>query len=305
MAPVDVLVIGESLFDVVVDADLGMTAHAGGGPYNVARAIGRLDGAVAFLGGISDDRFGRALRTLLHDDGVDLRCLADRPEPTTLAMVELSEGGDASYHFHLAGTAAIEVGPEDARALVPEGVGAVVVGTLGLLAEPLAVATEAVLEELAPTVVRFVDPNVRPVAVTDEATYRARLQRVLAAADVVKVSDDDLAWLLPDAAPEDGAARLLDQGARLVLLTRGAEGVTIVSALGSTTVEAAPVDVGDTIGAGGAFLGAWVAEWRVAGRGREELADREAVREVTLFACRAAALACSRPGADPPRRDEL
>jgi fructokinase len=151
----------------------------------------------------------------------------------------------------------------------------------------------------------MLDPNCRPGVVEDEEAYRARLWRVLAHTDVVKVSDDDLAWLDPGTPAVDAARALLEPGAAAALLTRGAEGAIVVTASEAVRVPAPRVEVVDTIGAGDAFGGGFLASWRRGGLPRERLASLDAVVAATEFACLVAARTCERRGASPPRLDEL
>jgi fructokinase len=141
--------------------------------------------------------------------------------------------------------------------------------------------------------------------IADPAAYRARLARVLALADVVKVSEEDLAWLAPGVPARDAAQALLGQGPAAVLLTLGGDGALALTARGEMAVAAPPVDVVDTIGAGDAFSGGWLAWWSERALGPDALSDADAVADATRFACLVAARTCERAGASPPRRDEL
>ena len=226
-------------------------------------------------------------------------------DPTTLALVELDDHGSARYRFYDEGTAAPGLTVDDARAALPDGVAYLHVGTLGLVLEPMATALEALAGELAGRALVMTDPNCRPEIIGDAAAYRARLARVLAVTDVAKVSDDDLAWLEPGVDPTEAARGLLAQGPAVVLLTRGADGALVLTGDAEHAVAAPPVDVVDTIGAGDAFSGGWLAWWSERGLGREDLADAARVTEATRFACLVAALTCARAGATPPTRAEL
>jgi fructokinase len=302
---VTILVGGEALYDLVVAPDGAIAAHPGGGPFNTARTIARLEQPVAFLGRLSTDRFGRGHERLLAGDGVGLDAVTRSDDPTTLALAEVDEHGGASYRFYAGGTAAAGLTPEEALAALPDGVEVLHVGTLGLVLEPVGSALEAVVERLAPSALVAVDPNVRPGAIADAAAYRARLDRVLARAHAVKVSEDDLGWLEPGRSWLDAARTLLARGPAAVLVTRGAEGAAAVTAGAHTEVEAARVEVVDTIGAGDAFGGGFLAWWRARGLDRDALHDHELVVEATRFAALVAALTCAKPGASPPRLDEL
>jgi fructokinase len=300
-----IVVAGEALFDLVAGDGDGLGAHPGGGPFNTARTLGRLGRPVTYLGRVSTDRFGERLAGLLADDRVGLGAVVRTEAPTTLALAELDASGSARYRFYTQGTSAPGLTEDDAVTALPAEVGIVHVGTLGLVLEPMASALEAVVRRYSDRALVMVDPNCRPTIITDEADYRARLRRVLAATHVVKVSEEDLAWLSPGLPAEEAARALLAQGPGVVLLTRGGEGALALTTREALAVAAPPTTVVDTIGAGDAFSGGFLAWWSERGLGAAELADREAVRAATAFACLVAARTCERPGASPPWRDEL
>jgi fructokinase len=188
---------------------------------------------------------------------------------------------------------------------LPPAVGILHVGTLGLTLEPMATALEAVVEELAGQALVMVDPNIRPWVIGDADSYRRRLRRVLARTDVVKVSEEDLAWLEPQRSAAAAARMLLQAGPRVVLLTRGPDGVQVVTGAGDVPVPAPEVEVADTIGAGDAFGGGFLAWWHSQGFGRDELADQDAVVAAATFGALVAARTVERPGASPPFLHEL
>ncbi len=277
-----IVVGGEALVDLVAGGDGELAAHLGGGPFNCARTLGRLEQPVAYLGRISNDRFGTQLREQLVEDGVSLEMVVETDDPTTLALAELDDEGAATYRFYSGGTSVPGLTPEAALATLPPSVEMVHVGTLGLVFEPIADALEAVVEHATGALV-MVDVNVRPLAIPDAERYRARIARLLPRTNVVKASDDDLAWLEPDRGEVEAARALLDDGPTVVLLTRGGSGVTVVTADGETDVPALQVEVVDTIGAGDAFGGGFLAWWRRSGLGVEDLgADRRRTRRHAL-----------------------
>ena len=288
-----ILVAGEALVDLVPAEDGTLTPYPGGGPFTTARALGRLGRPVAFAGRLSTDRFGERMAAMLAADGVAADATERTGDPTTLALAEVDAAGAATYRFYTEGTSA--PGLAAAAAGEPAVLHA---GTLGLVLEPMATAVEALIARLAGRALVMLDPNIRTAAVTDEAAYRARLDRVLRHADVVKVSDEDLAWLAP-------GESLLERGPAVTLVTRGGEGATAHGPFGTLEVAAPRISVADTIGAGDTFGAGWLAWWTEHGLGTGALADCDAVAEATSFACRAAAITCSRAGADPPRRAEL
>jgi fructokinase len=302
-----ILVGGEALYDVVLSDDgEELTAHPGGGPFNASRAIARLERPVAYLGRLSNDRFGARLERILVDDGVRLESVVRTEEPTTLALAELGDGGSVSrYRFYAQGTSAAGLTSEAALAALPENVHTVFVGTLGLVLEPMAGALEAVVDRLSATALVAVDPNCRPDVIRDPAAYRRRLGRILARSHLLKVSEEDVAWLYPGRDPVDATRALMADGPSVAVLTRGGDGAVVVSADRAEAVAAPAIEVVDTIGAGDAFAGGFLSWWHEQGLAREALADVDTVVAATRFACVVAARTCERAGASPPRRAEL
>jgi fructokinase len=301
-----ILVAGEALYDLVLQGPTDdLHGHPGGAGLNTARTIGRLQQPVAYLGRLSRDRFGERLLGLLAEDGVDLAAVERTNDPTTLALAEVDDDGVARYRFYERGTSAVGMTPETALASLPDGLRYLHVGTLALLLEPVATALEAVVEHLAPSALIAFDPNIRPSAIGDEEAYRARLRRVLARSHVVKVSQEDLDWLYPDAPHVEALRELLSLGPTLALLTRGPNGALVVTRSAEVAVPAPRAKVVDTIGAGDAFGGGFLAWWSERELARDDLGTIDLAVEATAFACLVAARTCSRPGASPPYRSEL
>ncbi len=296
-----IVVGGEALIDLVPHADQ-LAAHPGGGPYNTARTLARLDQEVHYLGCLSDDGFGTTLRARLEEDGVRLDTVVPTTKPTTLALAEVDAGGAASYRFYTDGTSAPSVTPEAALAALPRDVDLLHVGTLGLVMEPIASALRAVVEAVADRALVMVDPNCRPTFIADRDAYRERLGETLRHAHVVKVSEDDLAYLTPGLGVAEAARAL---GVPVALVTLGGDGALIVGAETEEHVDAPAITVVDTIGAGDAFGGGFLAYWARAGLAVADLGDRGAVRAATAFACAVAARTCERAGASPPRLSDL
>jgi len=299
-----IVVGGEALVDLVPH-ESGLHAHPGGGPYNTARTLGRLEQDVHYLGCLSDDGFGARLRARLAEDGVKLDTAVETTLPTTLALAEVDAAGGATYRFYTDGTSAPALTPEQALAALPEQVDFLHVGTLGLVMEPTALALQAVVEAVADRALIMVDPNCRPTFIPDRATYRRSLAATLGLTHVVKVSNDDLEYLEPGVDPIRAARNLLEEGPTIALVTLGGEGALIVTASGETVVAAPKIEVVDTIGAGDAFGGGFLAYWRMKGLDRDQLGDADAVQAATTFACIVAARTCERAGANPPRLSEL
>ena len=274
----------------------------GGGPFNTAVGLARLGVDVSLLTRLSPDAFGDALAARLDGEGVDDALVQRGPEPSTLAVVTVSDSGGARYSFHVAGAADREVtDPGD----LPDDTVALAVGTLSLVLEPGAsVYTALALRAAARGRFVSLDPNVRPSLAVDAAALRGRLDALAAVAGLVKLSDEDAQWWGRD--PED----LLDGGAAAVVLTRGADG------LGARTRAAGRVDVPaarghplvDTIGAGDsvhAALLAWCHHHDLLGPGRLAGLDAAGWAAGLGYAAAAAAITCSRAGAEPPYASEL
>ena len=306
-----IVVMGEALVDLVIALDGSIRPYLGGGPYNTARTLGRLEVPVAFLGRVSDDSFGEQILECLAMDGVSTVLVVPTTDPTTLAMATLDKRGAATYRFYFEGTSVPGLTPEMAATQLPDAIDALHVGTLALVLEPIADAVESVLRDLDGDDLVFVDPNIRPVVIADRRAYLTRLARVLAHADVVKVSDDDLAWISPGVAPEEAARALLDtspdngpgDGPSVVLLTMGERGVLVVTPAATDLVEAPAVKVVDTIGAGDSFAGGVLAWWH--DHGKPDLTEHSAAIAATAFGCLVAAATVATAGANPPRRSEL
>ncbi len=298
-----IVVAGEALIDLVIDPLGHVTAALGGAPFNTARALGRLGVDVAFLGAISTDRFGTMLAAQLESDHVGLQ-LAPRVEmPTTLAAAELDERGTASYRFYIDGTSApaLSAAPADN---VPD---VLFTGGLGLVLTPMADAVEAYTARCAgsPASMVMVDVNCRPKIIPDRHAYLDRVRRVIALADVVKVSDEDLHYLDPEQHPLEVAASLLEVGPRAVLVTAGGKSVHVLVDGAGREIAIEPVEVVDTIGAGDTFGAGFLAWWTGNGYGAEHLSQLDLLEPAVRAASAAAAVVCGRRGADPPWRAEL
>lgn len=299
------VVTGEALIDLVLARDGSLDGHPGGGPYNVARTIGRLEQPVSYLGRISTDGFGRRLREQLEADGVTLGSAIATDAPTTLALAELDASGAAQYRFYDTGTSAPGLTLEAASAALPEHVGMFYLGTLGLVFEPMASTLEALVARMDDDTLVALDPNCRPTTIADPAAFRGRLARLLEHTDVMKASEDDLEWISPGTDIVTASRELLARDDAVALVTLGGDGALVITAHETLEVRAPAVEVVDTIGAGDAFMGAFLADWRSRGFSRAELRRLDEVQRVAAFACRVAAITCSRAGADPPRLAEL
>ena len=279
---------------------------AGGSVFNTAVALGRLGAPSGFFGGLSTDMFGALLRRRLAESGVDASRAVSSSRPTTLVFLRIV-AGEASYAFFDEGSAGRMLGEADLPALPPHA-DALHFGAISLVQEPAAMAFETLLMRECARRVISLDPNIRPALISDEAAYRSRMTRLLARSDVVKLSEDDLAWLTPGAPAAAVAESWLAAGSGLVVVTRGSEGSEAFSAAGHIAVPAVPAVVADTVGAGDTFTAGLLAALR-----RDGLLGKAAIRALTpdqlagalSFAARAASVTVSRAGADPPWAEEI
>jgi fructokinase len=301
-----IVVAGEALIDLVV-MDGAILPSPGGGPYNTARALGRLGASVGFLGRLSLDLFGSMLADVLVSSGVSLEYTGRGVEPSPLAIAHRAPDGEVEYSFYLAGTTITAA--EDERLPAPQAdVSALHVGSLALALEPSASALEALVEQERGRRVIVVDPNVRPAAIADAADYRARFDRCCRAAHIVKLSASDASWLFPGVGPERVAERMLGLGTELVVVTLGADGAKAWTPTASGRAPTPRVDVADTIGAGDAFgaglLFALLERGFLVEGGAAALESSD-LDDVLGFASAVAALTCARAGADTPTRPEV
>jgi fructokinase len=298
-----ILVAGEALVDLVVTYGK-IIPFPGGGPYNTARALGRLGASVGFLGRLSHDHFGSMLAGVLAESGVSLDHTSRGPEPSALAIAHRSADGEADYRFYLRGTTASYASLPTLGAEIR----ALYVGSLALAIEPSASALEALVERECHQRIVVIDPNVRAAAITDQSGYRARFERCCRGAHILKLSASDASWLLPGVGPDEVATRLLESGAELVVVTLGGDGAVAATPLARARVPAQPVDVLDTIGAGDAFgAGLLVAldERGALQRERVTALGAPELEQVLRFASAVAALTCARPGAETPTVSEV
>ena len=287
--------------EVLVDLINGV-GHIGGGPENTAIALARLGHQVEFIDGISSDQWGEAARDELNLDGVGTRFCKFSDKPTCQAIVTLDQNGSATYEFVIDGTATFDFSADWLPDPYKHKPSLLHIGTLVTAIQPAAsVLFDWALEvsELAPIIF---DPNVRPAVIPDRENYRAQVEKWVDISAVVKVSEDDLTWLYPGQDHVEIAKRWIANDVSVVVITHGADGLTGVTAQGVVKAPGVKVDVVDTIGAGDT-VGAVIAE-AVKNIGLVEL--HGAALMVTLEkAARAAAITCSRKGANPPTSREL
>jgi fructokinase len=305
------LVCGEALMDVFSCGDtargVGLDARIGGSPFNVAVGLARLGQPVAFFGGVSTDFLGDRLVRALRDEGVALQAVQRLDAPTTLSMVGVDSEGRPSYAFHGHGAADRLLGP-DAVARLDLRPAVVHVGSYVTVVEPAAAAVRALVEREHGRALIAFDPNVRLNVEPRVERWREALEWLVRRADVVKISEEDLGLLYPGQAAETLAAGWLRDGAGLVVLTRGEHGSQAFTAAQRVSVPAERCPLVDTVGAGDTFQAAlltWLAEHACLSAAQLRALPAAGLAEALAFAGRAAAITCSRQGADLPRRAEL
>jgi fructokinase len=307
-----IVVCGEALIDLFIgapsSAGLPSEAIAGGSPFNVAIGVGRLGRSSAFLSTLSDDAFGSFLASKLTDAGVSSTYLQRCPKRTTLSVIATSATGQPQYSFYADDSADRALSPEALPPQLPPDVKAIAAGSYALGVEPIASAIETLLRREAGSRVISLDPNVRPRVVGDLTVYRERFERLLAHATIVKASDEDIELLYSTHDLTSAARAWLEMGPKLVIITRGANGPLAV--FGSSVLDrpAPRVDVVDTVGAGDTFHAAllsWLDAHSLLTPESVAQLDESQVTAALDFAAAAAAIVCTRRGANPPTWDEV
>ena len=298
-----ILCCGEALIDMIPQADGALMPHPGGAALNTAIALARLDTEVGLLAGLSRDPMGQILRDALAAEGVDLSLAVMDERPTTLAIVSM-RAGQPQYAFWDENSAGRMIAPADMPD-IPAGVSTLLFGGVSLCHAPAADSFVRLAETACDRVI-MLDPNIRPALITDEPAYRARLQRMLDLADIIKVSDEDLDWLYPDT--PDLAARLAMLAAHdpaLVLLTQGSGDVLAIQGARQTRVPVATVPVKDTVGAGDAFSAGVLAQLSAQGALRKSAIAGLDVTAALRFGVQVAGVSVTRSGANPPTLQEI
>ncbi|MCL6705674.1 carbohydrate kinase [Pseudomonas sp. R2.Fl] len=305
-----ILCCGEALIDMLPrETTLGEKAfapYAGGAIFNTAIALGRLGVTTGFFTGLSDDMMGDVLRETLTASHVDYRFCAVSSRPTTIAFVKLVDG-HATYAFYDENTAGRMITTADLPAIGPE-CKALHFGAISLIPEPCGSTYEALMTREHATRVISLDPNIRPGFIKDKAAHKARIERMAAMSDILKFSDEDLAWFDLDGDLDALAAHWLNAGAKLVVVTRGADGAVGYTGRFKAEVASERVTVVDTVGAGDTFDAGILASFDRQGLlTKEKVAalDEASVRAALQLGARAAAVTVSRAGANPPFAREI
>ncbi len=301
-------VAGEALIDFASVGDLRFQGYCGGSPLNAAIAVARLDVPVGYISQLSTDLFGIRLRRHLETNGVDTRFVLSHPAPTTLAFVE--RDGEVNRYQFLASGAADTLYAPDPLPTLPSETRFLHFGSVSLLAEPAAGSFTRVVDLHRERLTVVFDPNVRPTLIRDEHDYRRRCRDWIQRCHLLKLSDDDAAYLAAGAPHVDEAiGEWLEHGPRAVLLTAGSGGARLYRREREPiAVPGFEVTVTDTIGAGDTFTAATSVGLLERGvTDPDDLGElpADAWRAVLRFAAAAAAINCTRSGADPPTREEV
>lgn len=305
-----ILCCGEALIDMLpretTSGEQAFAPYAGGAVFNTAIALGRLGARTGFFSGLSTDLFGKMLIEQLSNSKVDVARAARADRPTTMAFVTLTNG-QASYAFYDENTAGRLLSEADLPQNIDD-LDALFFGGISLPVEPCGAAYEALALRAAGDKLVMIDPNIRPGFITDEPRYRARINRMMAAADIVKLSDEDLIWLEGEGDIAALARGLIERGTKLVFITEGATGAHCFTKDASYFEPSRRVEVIDTVGAGDTFNAGILAALDRAGalsKSAVAQADEALIRAALTLGASAAAVTVSRAGANPPWAEEL
>ena len=294
-------VCGEALIDKISSAG-AVREIPGGGPANTAHALARLAIENEFIGGLSHDAYGQMMREQFIAAGVGLRFTPTHELPTCVADVTIAADGSASYQFFIDGTATFAYEKKNLPDIASSDVDAIYFGTLATIVEPGATVLFEWMKGAVGKVPIIFDPNIRPSVMGDRERYQSAVARFLQISDVVKASTDDIGWLYPDMHEFEVAKSWLEHGVKLVVITRGENGLVGITGEHMVEVPGVKVDVVDTVGAGdtvGAILAEGILHHGLARALTTELSH------ILHRAVQASAITCSRQGAQPPYRNEL
>ena len=305
-----ILCCGEALIDMLprptAEGENGYVPHAGGAIFNTAIALGRLGVPTGFFTGLADDMMGDILRETLAASKVDFSSCAIVSRPSTLAFVKLVKG-QATYAFYDEGTAGRMIEEADLPVLGAD-CEAMHFGAISLIQNPCGATYEALMRREHGQRVISLDPNIRPGFIKDKQAHLGRISRMAAMSDIIKFSDEDLEWFGIPGNHDELAAYWLGQGAKLVVVTRGAEGATGYTNTMKISVPSERVTVVDTVGAGDTFDAGILASLKhgdLLTKAKVAALDEKAVRDALSLGAKAAAVTVSRAGANPPWAGEL
>ncbi|MCS7201834.1 MAG: carbohydrate kinase [Dictyoglomus sp.] len=306
-----ILVSGEALIDFTptkIDDKNAFIISPGGSPYNVAITLGRLKADVSFFGKISEDIFGEILVSFLKENNVDLRYLVRGKEPTTLAFIVIGPNNEPNFVFYGDNTADSSLKLEDLPSFSPSEIDLIHFGSISLIRGSTAFTLEKLMEREKERILISLDPNVRPMLISNKQEYIKKLEKWISCSDLVKVSKGDLNWLYPENSIEDIAKNWLNLGPTLVIVTKGDKGAIAFSKEESVEVPALEINVVDTVGAGDSFMGGflyWLWKNKKLQKNRFKDLSLSEIKEGLKFATKVAGITCTRIGANPPFLEEL
>ncbi len=305
-----ILCCGEALIDMLprttTEGEPAFAPYVGGAVFNTAIALGRLGAPAGFFSGLSSDLFGGQFRDALGASKVSSTYAHTSPRPTTLAFVRL-DNGQATYTFYDENTAGRMLTIDDLPKLGSE-IEAMLFGAISLISEPAGSAYEEFMRREHNHRVMMLDPNIRPNFIPDKAKHLRRIRSMMAMADIVKLSDEDLNWFDEAGSHEDVVRNWLERGPTLIVVTHGGEGAMGYTRDHKVTVVPDKVEVVDTVGAGDTFNAGILASLHEQGLlSKEAIANlsEDAIQKALALGAKAAAVTVSRPGANPPWRHEI
>ncbi|MER8794500.1 carbohydrate kinase [Mesorhizobium sp. M0984] len=305
-----ILCCGEALIDMLprttTEGEPAFAPYVGGAVFNSAIALGRLGAPAGFFSGLSSDLFGGQFRQALGASKVSSTYAHTSPRPTTLAFVRLNNG-QATYTFYDENTAGRMLTIEDLPELGSE-IEAMLFGAISLISEPAGSAYEEFMRREHERRVMMLDPNIRPNFIPDKAKHLRRIRNMMAMADIVKLSDEDLNWFGEAGSHEDVVRNWLDRGPKLIVVTHGSEGAVGYSSQHRVTVVPDKIEVVDTVGAGDTFNAGILASLHEQGllsKTAISSLPEGAIQKALTLGAKAAAVTVSRAGANPPWRHEL
>lgn len=309
------VVCGEALIDIFVENDAQSTpgqfplqACVGGSPFNVAIGLSRLGQESSLLTGLSNDMFGKRLSSVLSKEGVSQELIAEKNLPTTVAFVEKDEEGVPTYSFYGEGTAdrSLQLEDVDLGGEIPV---AIHLGSYSIVSQPTADSLLALVKKYSGKCLISLDPNIRAIVEPDMKVWQKRVEELVRLSDVVKVSDEDLELMYPDLQPEEVVKSWLATGLKMVVLTRGGEGSSLWSSQAHIDIKNPKIKVVDTVGAGDTYQAALLDSLgnliKLDGENWSDQLTAEKLQQIGNYSASAAAITCSRQGADLPTKSEV
>jgi len=303
---------GESLIDMISIANAGnesvFAGLTGGAIFNTSIALGRLDVPVGLISGVSTDLFGEKIKKDLTESNVNIKLLIRNEKPTTLAFVDV-KNGQANYTFYDENSAGNSIHYSDFPN-IPKIANTLCFGGISLCTEPAASAYEKLFIQEIKNKVLFLDPNIRSTFISDEISYRKRLNKMISSSDILKVSDEDLDWIVTSGSSiNEKIEKLHNLGAKLIIVTKGAEGVAAyVKNKKVINLPAQKVNVIDTVGAGDTFNAGFLAKLsnlKLLSKSNIKNLSSKQISMALEYGIKAASITVSRKGANPPLLSEI